>query len=332
MIKEITNDIISGKKNQLEQIEIREIFDEIYQGISNSISSSAFIAAFEKTVKTEETLQAVIEASQDAIRKQNCTFDNLFQTINLSYNNNYLDVYFAVDIINAANNIKAVKAATPRTNNNSIFRKYSLKSQSYSNEFMSKFEENSFCYYYLGPDEKYLKYTNEIRNNVSFENIFDFVDYFLNPFSVKNCMVGVNNQENVQKMAQLALLLKYENTLIVSAPDAIPYAVLEGENTIAEAWKNKIFTYTLDSKLIDLPLFPIDDIKINNESDSIRIIKDVFENKTKNAAYYTIVLNSGLSLYISKNAPSLIDGIKLAQKTIESDLAIKKITQIENNL
>ena len=332
MIKEITKDILENNKVVLEQIEAREIFDEIYQGLSGEITSTAFIVALQKIVKTEETLQAIIEASTDAVKKPTSEFKNAFQTISTSYCSDYLDIYFAVDIINSANNITTIKYATDKFNNTDTFKTFAIQGQNYSREFLDNLEETNFCYYYLDKDEKYLKYTNEIRKNFDFENIFDFIDCFLNPFGIKNHMIGTSNTDDVQKTAKLALLLKYDNTITLTSAQGLPYATLDKENTIAEAWKNKIFTYTLNSELLDLPNYSIDKIKTENNKESLEIIKKVFDGKIKDAPYYTIILNSALSLYISKNASSIMDGIKIAQKTIDSGLAMEKIKQIEKSL
>ncbi len=329
MIREITKEILNNERIFLEQIEAREIFDEIYQGLADKISTTAFIVAL-KTLKQEnETLQAIIEASTDAISKPEHSFQNNFQTINLSPNEEYFDVYFALDIINCANNINSIKYSVPNFNNKyfSILKNY-IEIKPYSKETLDKIASDKFSYFYLNENEKYIKYTDEIRKNLDFENIFDFTDNFLNPFSIKNQMIGVNSVENVQKLANLSLLLNYDNSLVVTSASGLPFATLDSENTIAEAWKNKIFTYTLSAELLDLPKYSINEIKLSNNQNSFEITKNVFENKVKDVFYYTIVLNSALALYISKNANSLIDGIKLAQNTIDSGLAKEKLDQI----
>ncbi len=329
MIKEITKEILNNKRSFLEQIEIREIFDEIYQGLANKITTTAFITALKTLQLENETLQAIIEASNDAINKPEHSFKNNFQTVNLNPNTKYFDVYFALDIINSANNINSIKYSVGDFNNNHFLElKKHLNIEPYSSKTLEQIESKKFCYFYLDENEKYIKYTDEIRKNLSFENIFDLTDYFLNPFSVKNQIIGVNSIENVQKFANLSLLLNYDNSLVTTSSTGLSFATLDGENTIAEAWKNKIFTYTLSAELLDLPKYSIEEIKINNAKDTFEITKDIFENKTKNAYYYTIVLNSALALYISKNASSLIDGIKLAEKTIDSGLAKEKLQQI----
>ena len=56
----------------------------------------------------------------------------------------------------------------------------------------------------------------------------------------------------------------------------------------------------------------------------------VIGNKTKNAKYEAAILNSALSLYISKKAPSLLDGLELAKKTLDTGLVLEKFNQIKN--
>ena len=150
----------------------------------------------------------------------------------------------------------------------------------------------------------------------------------LNKGTSENTCVGV--VDDTEKIARLCLSLGYKNSIIVNGQNKYPYATLEGENYISEAWKNKVFTYTLTPDLVDLKeeevIFP------KSREENFHLIYNVFDGKIKNAPYGSIILNAGLSLYITKKSPTLIDGIALAKHATESGMAREVLLKCNLNI
>ena len=115
---------------------------------------------------------------------------------------------------------------------------------------------------------------------------------------------------------------------MLSGDNNLPFISPNGETFIAEAWKNKIFTYVLSPELLGYSEASLDEIKVYSKEENAKNIIEIFENKLKDAKFNSIILNSALSLYISKKADSIISGINLAKKTIETGLALEKLNQI----
>ncbi len=325
MINSAINKLLS--KNDLESTIIYEVFEEILSGIATPIQTSSFLTALKTKPETLEELFYSIDASRGFVKKINLPYscDNLIENITMNEDSSIIDISFAVDIICSANNLGVLKYSF---NMDKAFQTLSFFSENFFNKTLNNFERLCFGYFLLDKNEPYYKYSSIVDKNLTFDNIFSIIDKFLNPYGAKNQVIGVNRGELVEKIALLCLKLKNSNSLVMSAKNNFPYISLESETYVAEAWKDKIFTYTLTPELLGFKNHSIDEIKCDNISHSALIIKDVFENKTKNASYCAIVLNSAMALYIAKKAPSIIDGIELAKKTIDSNLAIEKLEQI----
>ena len=162
---------------------------------------------------------------------------------------------------------------------------------------------------------------------MSYNPIQNTIEKFINPYNAKNQIIGIDDINLVEKYANIALKLNNSNTIVFASEDGLPFVSLCSETKVAEAWKNKIFSYDLNASLLNLKNHNQEELLCENNEENLELILNVFENKTKNAIYDVITVNSGLALYISKKANSILNGIDLAKKTIENNLAQEKFNQ-----
>ena len=106
---------------------------------------------------------------------------------------------------------------------------------------------------------------------------------------------------------------------------------MDGETKVAEAWKNKIFAYVLTPELLGVKASCLDELKCSSTEENANDILLLAQNKLVGAKYNAAILNAGLSLYISKKADSIIDGIDLAKDTINSGRMLEKYKQIKKS-
>lgn len=332
MINEAINKLLSG--NDLDDITITEVFDEILSGLADSVLASSFITALKVKNESVDEVKNAILASKNAVNKINFNYnnENLIENIALFDDKNTLDITLASDIICAANNLGALKYSfnSPFYRNNS-FEVLSNLGVDFNNEkFKNEFEILNFAYMFLEANEAYYKYSSEVSRKLPFFNIFNTIDKMLNPYEAKNIMLGVIKDELVEKFANISLKLNFSNAVIVCGANNFPFISPEGESKVAEAWKNKVFSYNLTPELLGFKTYSIDEIKCENAEHNAQIIFDVFSNKLKGAPYEVIIMNSAMALYISKKADSILEGLELAKKTIDDGLALYKLEQIKN--
>lgn len=327
MINNAINLLISG--NNLSETEAKEVFDEILSGLADEIQTAAFVTALKIKGESTDEIASMVLASKESVKGYSFLENaSLIENTVFNYPDDFIDISFAVDIICSACNLGVVKFAFD-SHLDSKRSFLTLKDFCKNADFSFKqdnFEKTNFAYIKISPAEPYFKYTKEISRKLCFKNIFNITDLLLNPYDAKNLFLGVNSRDDVEKYANICLKLNYLNSIVLSGVNNFPFASIEGETYVAEAWKNKIFTYVLTPELVGLKAASIDEIKYGNSSSEI--LRDIFKNKIKNACYDIIILNAALALYIAKKADSIMDGITLAKRTIDSGLACEKLEQI----
>ncbi len=314
--------------------ELKEGFDEIFSGLAQSSLSSSFLAALKVKNESAEDIYCAISSARSSIAKKNMSKnkEELVEYFTLCENENYFDIQFALDIISSANNLGALRYcfSSPfyKTQPFKTAFTFNLNFDIEKENLLDKFEQTNFSYVKLDTQEPYFKYTNDLKRQLNFENVLNFTDKFLNPYDAKNQIIGVKNKEMVEKIAQVCLKLNNSNSLILSSNSALPFVCPQEDTFVAEAWKDKVFTYNLNLELLGLKKHSLDEIKISSFEESKELLIKAFKNKEQDAIFDFIVANAGLNLYICKKANSIIEGLELAKKTILNNLAFEKLEQI----
>ncbi len=333
MIKSLINKLIL--KNDLDEVETKEAFDEIFSGLAGEINATSFITALKIKNETIDEIVAAIISARESVNKICLDGDkaNFFENIVISQDGGYFDIKLAVDLICSANSLAALRYTFNNCfEKNKSFELLKLMGVKFANQnnAIKHFERLKFGYFGLNPDERYYKYTNLISRSLEFTNIFDILGKMLNPYCVKNQIIGLVDKDKVDLFANIALRLNNDNTIVLCGDNSFPYVTMQGETYVAEAWKNKIFTYVLTPQLLGFSEYSLKDLICpdyeTNASDMILLL----QNKLQGAKKDCVILNAALALYISKKANSIMDGIELARKTLENGSAFDKFIQIKN--
>ena len=329
MIKEGIEKLLAG--SSLEEVEIREIFDEINSGLANDVDVSSFVTAFSMSKDlNEDSLCSMITSSRDSIKKINFGINNeeIIENTFFDFDDNFLNIPFCVDLVCASANLPTARYCFNDlfSYNNSflIAKKFEIPYLYSSEDNSDFFEKNCFGYVLLSEQNPYLKYTRDISTKMKFDNVFKIIDKMLNPYCAKNQLIGLKKIDFVEKFARLCLLLKNTNSIVISG-ESVPFVNLSGKTLVAEAWKNKIFTYNLSADLFGLKNSPLDVLKVENLEHNVEIIQNLVNGKIKNGIYDYVVANSGLALYISKKADSFMSGIDLAKRLIDNGIVMEKL-------
>lgn len=334
MINNAIESLIKGEK--LDLTTLKEAFDEIFSGLADLTQASAFITALKINDLTQDELVSSVICANDTfkndIRGAFLSSDNAIITSTFNENKDIFDINLAVDLVCAASGLKVFKQSLISANKiKKSFKILNLMGLKIEESFAFKDEivETDFLYAYLPSTHVFSKYCSEILANIKFDNILNFIYKMLNPYGIKNIMIGVNDKDKVNNLANICLNLSYSNSMVIGGFNGLEYVSIEGDTLIAEAWKNKIFTYVLNPKLLDIEPKSDENLKAENIEQEVEILEKVFKNKEKNCYYDAIVLNSAMALYISKKAASIVDAIAFSKKTIEDNKVQEKIEQIK---
>lgn len=166
-----------------------------------------------------------------------------------------------------------------------------------------------------------MKYVGKVRKELGFRTVFNTLGPLSNPSRAKAMVVGVYDKNLTETIANAMMNMGVERALVVSGNDNMDEITLTGATTISEIKDNTVNTYTVTPEQFGFETVELKELQGGDGKVNAQITKDILSGKEKGAKRNIVLLNAGATLYASGMCSSIEEGIKLAEKTIDSGKA-----------
>ena len=166
-----------------------------------------------------------------------------------------------------------------------------------------------------------MKYVGKVRKELGFRTVFNTLGPLSNPSRAKVMVVGVYDKNLTETIANAMMNMGVERALVVSGNDNMDEITLTGATTISEIKDNTVNTYTVTPEQFGFETVELKELQGGDGKVKAQITKDILSGKEKGAKRNIVLLNAGATLYAGGMCSSIEEGIKLAEKTIDSGKA-----------
>lgn len=166
-----------------------------------------------------------------------------------------------------------------------------------------------------------MKYVGKVRKELGFRTVFNTLGPLSNPSRAKAMVVGVYDKNLTETIANAMMNMGVERALVVSGNDNMDEITLTGATTISEIKDNTVNTYTVTPEQFGFETVELKELQGGDGKANAQITKDILSGKEKGAKRNIVLLNAGATLYAGGMCSSIEEGIKLAEKTIDSGKA-----------
>lgn len=163
-----------------------------------------------------------------------------------------------------------------------------------------------------------MKYVGKVRKELGFRTVFNTLGPLSNPSRAKAMVVGVYDKNLTETIANAMMNMGVERALVVSGNDNMDEITLTGATTISEIKDNTVNTYTVTPEQFGFETVELKELQGGDGKVNAQITKDILSGKEKGAKRNIVLLNAGATLYAGGMCSSIEEGIKLAEKTIDS--------------
>ena len=171
-----------------------------------------------------------------------------------------------------------------------------------------------------------MKYAIGPRKELGVRTMFNLLGPLTNPANAPHQVLGVFSEQWVEPLANVLLSLGSKHVLVAHAHDGLDEISIASETNIAELKDGQITCYKINPKQFGMEQYKLSDIVVQGVSQSLQMVNDVLKNK-QGAATEIVKLNAGAAIYVSDNASTLSEGIKMASAALESGATKKKFEQ-----
>jgi len=178
-----------------------------------------------------------------------------------------------------------------------------------------------------------MKYAIGPRREIGIRTIFNVLGPLTNPASANVQVLGVYKPELTEVMAQVLKNLGTKAAMVVHGKGSYDEITITGETRISELRNGRIKTYSIKPEDFGMKNAGIRSIKGGDAANNAGIIIDILNGK-KGAKRNVVLLNASAALVVAGRAKNIKEGIILAEKSIDSGSALRKLDLLisESNL
>ena len=190
-------------------------------------------------------------------------------------------------------------------------------------------EETGFSFLYAPYFHPVMMKVFGPENDLGIKTIFfTIIGPLINPAGAKRHLLGVYQPKLLQQVAEVAAELDFSHVMVVHGADGLDEISPLGETLVAEVKHGSISSYTITPEELGMRRCTFEQLRGGTPQDNARIILDIFSGKEQGPRRDMLLLNAGATLFIAGKAPSLREGVDLAQKTLDSGEALAKLQEV----
>ena len=165
------------------------------------------------------------------------------------------------------------------------------------------------------------------RKELGVRTLFNLLGPLTNPADAKRQVLGVFDDQWLEPLAHVLQSLGTEHALIVHAQDGLDEISISSATNICELRDGDIKLYQVTPEDCGLKSSSLNDIKVDNVTDSAKMIISVLNGEPSTAADI-VCLNAGAAIYVAVKISSLKEGVQLAAKQLASKAAQQTLAKL----
>ena len=172
-----------------------------------------------------------------------------------------------------------------------------------------------------------MKNVAPVRKELGVRTIFNILGPLTNPASAPNILMGVFHPDLVGIQVRALQRLGAEHAVVVYGRDGMDEVSLGAATLVGELRNGEIREYEIHPEDFGMPMASNRALRVETPEQSRSMLMGVLDNEA-GAARDIVILNAGAALYAANVADSMVAGVALARKAIESGAARQKLDQL----
>jgi len=173
-----------------------------------------------------------------------------------------------------------------------------------------------------------MKYAIGPRKELAVRTIFNILGPLTNPAEAPFELMGVFDPELTEPLAEVLGNLGCRRALVVHG-EGLDEVTITGKTKVSEYVSGHIRNYEIKPEDFGIKSVSLDKIKGGNPAENKKILLDILEGKEKGSKRDVVVLNAAVALFAAEKVEDIKEGIKLAEESIDSGKALKKLEELK---
>lgn len=319
-----------SKKEDLTYNTAKEVMNEIMSGEASEVQKSSYLTALSMKGETIDEITASAQEMRNHCVKLLHNVDALEIVGTGGDGSNSFNISTTSSMVIAAGGVPVAKhgnrAASSKCGAADVLEALGVNITISPEKSAELLEKINICFLFAQNYHIAMKYVGPVRKELGIRTIFNILGPLANPAGANMEVMGVYDEALVKPLAQVLSNLGVNNALVVYGQDKLDEISMSAPTTVCEVKNGKFNSYEIKPEDFGLKRCNKDDLVGGTPEENAKITLSILSGE-KGAKRNAVVLNSAAAFYIAGKCQSIADGVKMAEKIIDSGKAKAKLEE-----
>lgn len=321
-------------RNDLTRYEINQLANAMFNGELTDSQLSAILIALAMKGETVDEMTGIVEVVRekalDIPTTVTTAMDNCGTGGDLSFSFN---VSTTAAFVLAAGGVKMAKhgnrSISSKSGSADVLEALGINLYHTPQELAEIFDQTGLIFLFAQHVHPNMRYVMPVRRELEVRTILNLIGPFTNPVDLDTQLLGTSRPDLLETTAQVLKSLGRRRAVVVTGPDGMDEASLDGMNHYALLDESgNITTHSFDYQSIGMSRVTLQEIRGGEGKENAEILKNVLKNIPSPFLEVT-VLNAGLGFFAAGLVETIEDGVAKAREVISSGAALAKLTEMQ---
>lgn len=322
-------------KKDLTYDEAYAVIDEIMEGETTDIQTSAFLAALSTKSTRAETIDEIC----------GCAAAMRSHAVPVPFEGEVLDIVgtggdgscsFNISttaaLVIAAGGVKVAKhgnrAASSRSGTADCLEALGVNISIDPGQAVRLLDQVGICFLFAQRYHTAMRYVGPIRKELGIRTVFNILGPLTNPANPDSMVLGVYDPLLVEPVARVLAKLGVRRGMVVHGRVGLDELSTAGTTMVCEFDDDGARTYELDAAGFGMDPCEKEDLEGGDPQENALITCSILQGE-RGARRDTVLLNAGAGLYVGGAAASLSEGVVKAAALIDGGDALRKLEEFK---
>jgi anthranilate phosphoribosyltransferase len=244
------------------------------------------------------------------------------------------NVSTATGIVAAAAGAKVAKhgnrSATSRCGSADVLEALGMKIDMGPDPLARSIQECGFGFMFAPAYHPAMKHVGPTRREIGIRTVFNILGPLTNPAHTPYQVLGVPDASLLRKMGEALLHMGCRHAIIVHGEDGLDECSISAPTRICEVRAGEaLHEYTITPEQVGLPCTADrQSIQGGDPVHNAAMLRELLSTYIDTPATHMLCFNAGAALFACDLVPSLQEGVKLAQVTLQEGKAKRKLAEV----
>ena len=325
MIKEAI--IKLSKKENLSYQEAENVMDEIMSGQATPVQMSSYLTALSLKGETIDEITGSAAGMRAHCVKLLHELDVLEIVGTGGDGSNSFNISTTASLVIASAGVPVAKhgnrAASSKSGAADVLEALGVNIMVSPEKSAQLLKKINICFLFAQNYHIAMKYVAPIRKELGIRTVFNILGPLSNPAGANMELMGVFDESLVEPLARVMLNLGVTRGMVVFGQDKLDEISMSAPTSVCEIRDGNFRSYVITPEQFGYTSCKKEELVGGTPQENAEITRNIISGQDKGARRQAVCLNAGAALYIAGAVGSLEEGVRLAEKQIDSGAAKK---------